>query len=69
MKTFGKILLWLLGAIIAYFLMSIYAVCSLAWAWLPLIFKFYGGSYWLGLVASIFVSFISHIIYNGITDN
>ena len=69
MKTFGNILLWLLGAIIAYFLMSIYAICSLSWAWLPFIFKFYGGSFWLGLVVGIVVSSISHSIYDGITDN
>lgn len=68
MKTFKNILLCLGYWVLAYFGIIIYAICSLAWAWLPFIFNFYGYSFWIGLAIGIFVSAIAHIIYNEATN-
>lgn len=63
MKTLKTILLTLGYGIITYLLMLLYAIGATAWAWLPLMFTFYGKSFWLGFVIGIFVSHIAHIIY------
>lgn len=63
MKTIKTILLTLGYGILIYFLMILYAIGVTAWAWLPLMFTFYGKSFWLGFIIGIFVSHIAHIIY------
>ena len=68
MKTFKNILLCLGYWVLAYFGIIIYAICSLAWVWLPLMFTFYGKSFWIGLAVGIFVSSIAHIIYKEATN-
>lgn len=60
MKT---ILLFLMKAVIVYALTITLAIGATAWAWLPLMFTFYGKSFWLGFIIGIFVSHIAHIIY------
>lgn len=68
MKTLKTILLWLMTAVIGYFLMLLYAIGATAWAWLPLMFTFYGKSWWLGFIIGIFVSHVAHIIYKEATN-
>ena len=68
METLKNILLWLMKAVIGYILTIILAIGTTAWAWLPLMFTFYGKSFWIGLAVGIFVSHIAHIIYKEATN-